>query len=258
MRRRDEAEREGRVAADVAIDARLEFRGGNFVADLEGLGGFAIAVARLHGEAIGLDDARILFEFFLKPVERRLHRAVVKPIAHSQGEEIFAAIAAHGVEAEFFQGDAGEARQLDGKKAVAVESMVFDGVCGHLRFAQVGFLEIVKVDDEDAVLFQVRQIHFERGGVHGDERVNGIAGRVDIVRRKMDLKAAHAGKSAGRGANFCGEIGQRGEVVAVKSDRVGELAAGDLHAVAGITAEANDRAINGFAFALVRRGGYGG
>ena len=48
LRRGDETHRERRVSADIAIQARRELRGRNLVADLKRLGGFAVAVARLH------------------------------------------------------------------------------------------------------------------------------------------------------------------------------------------------------------------
>ena len=63
----------------------------------------------------------------------------------------------------------------------------------------------------------------------------------------MQLEAAYSGQSARRGADFGGIVGKSANVVAVKRDRIGELAAGDLHAVAGIAGEADDGAINDFA-----------
>src|SRR4029077_4332222 len=128
-----------------------------------------------------------------------------------------------GVEAQFLQRGAGEARELDGEKAVAVEGVIFERTYFDLRFAQIGFLEVVKVDDQDAVLFEVREIHSESRGIHGDERVDGITRRVNIARRKMDLKAADAGKSACRGANLCGIVGGREPNVVVKSEGLGEV-----------------------------------
>ena len=97
------------------------------------------------------------------------------------------------------------------------------------------------VDDQDAVGLQVLDIHFQRGGIHGDQHVHGVAGRVDVARRKLDLESADAGKRARRGANFGREIRERGQIVAVQRDGIGELAAGDLHAVAGVAAEADNR-----------------
>ena len=44
--------RERRIAAEVAIDAGRKLRGRNFVADLKRFGGFAVAVAGLHGELL--------------------------------------------------------------------------------------------------------------------------------------------------------------------------------------------------------------
>ena len=62
----------------------------------------------------------------------------------------------------------------------------------------------------------------------------------------MKLEAAHARQRSGRGANLGGKVGKGGHVVAVERHRIGELAAGNLHAVAGIAGEANDGAINDF------------
>ena len=53
----------------------------------------------------------------------------------------------------------------------------------------------------------------------------------------MELVAAYTGERAGRGANFGGEVWEGSDVVPVERDRVGELAASDLHAVARVTGE---------------------
>src|SRR5208282_307422 len=87
----DEAESQRGIAADVAINAGSKLRRRNLVTDVEGLSGFAIAIAGLEGEAIGLGELRLALEFVLNPAERALHGAVVEPIAHAQGEEILAA-----------------------------------------------------------------------------------------------------------------------------------------------------------------------
>ena len=102
-------------------------------------------------------------------------------------------------------------------------------------------MKLSHVDDQDAVGLQVGDIHFQRGGIHGDQHVHRIAGRVNVARREMHLESADAGQGAGRGANFGGKVGERGEIVAVKRDGIGELAAGDLHAVAGVAAKADAR-----------------
>ncbi len=127
--------------------------------------------------------------------------------------------------------------------------MIFERIRGHLRFAQIGFAEIVEVDDQNSIRLQVRDIGFQRGGIHGDKRVHVVAGRVHIVRREMDLKSADARQRSGRGANFGREIGQRREIVAVKRDGIGELASGDLHAVAGVAAKTDHSFFDYFALA---------
>ena len=183
----------------------------------------------------------------------RIHRAVVEPVAHAEREEILAAVHALGVEAQIFQRGARELGQLDGKEAIAVERMILQRVHGHLRLAQIRLAEVVEVDDQDAVGLQVGEIHFQRRGIHGDQRVDAVARRVDVVRGEMHLESADARKRAGRGANFGREVGKRGEIVAVQRDGIRELAAGDLHAVAGIAAEPDDGLVKLFARADARR-----
>src|SRR5206468_7275816 len=64
---------------------------------------------------------------------------------------------------------------------------------------------------------------------------------------EVQRKTAHTGNRAGRGANFGRVIRKRGNIIAVERGGIGELAAGDLHAVTGISREADDRLIQHFA-----------
>ena len=150
--------------------------GRNFVADLERFGGFAVAVARLHGQLVGFGQQRLVLELVVQPVKGVVHRAVVEPVAHAQREEILAAVHGLGVETEVFEGAAREALKFNGEKAKLVERVVFQRIHGHLRLAQVVFGEAVVVDDEDAVGLQVADVHLQRRGIHGHQHVHGIAG----------------------------------------------------------------------------------
>src|ERR1700722_1162591 len=124
--------------------------------------------------------------------------------------------------------------------------MILERADFYLGFAQIVFFEVVEVDDQDAIGLEIGDIHFQRGGVHGHQNVDGIAGRVDVVRREVDLEATDSGQGARGGANFGREIREGGKVIAEESGGVGELAAGDLHAVAGVSTEANDGAVDDF------------
>ena len=126
----------------------------------------------MHGELVGLHQLRLVLEFVFEPAERGLHGAVVEPVAHAQREEILAAVHALGVEAQLFQRSAGQLRKFNCKKPVTVERMIFERVLRDLRLAQIVFLEAIEIDDQNAVSFQVRQIHFQRGGIHGDKRIH--------------------------------------------------------------------------------------
>ena len=64
--------------------------------------------------------------------------------------------------------------------------------------------------------------------------------------REVELEPRHAGKTAGWRANLCGKVGQRRDVVADDGRGVGELRAGELHAIARIAGETNRHAFEFF------------
>jgi hypothetical protein len=137
-----------------------------------------------------------------------------------------------------------QALQFNREHAELVERVVFQRIRGDMRLAQIGFLETVGIDDQDSVGLQVGEIYLQRRGIHGHQNVHGIARGVDFAGRKIQLEAADSGNRAGWGANFGGKVGERGDVVAVDRDRIRKLAAGNLHAVAGIAGEADDGLVN--------------
>ena len=93
--------------------------------------------------------------------------------------------------------------------------MIFQRVGSYLRLAQVVFREAVAVDDKDSVGFQVGDVDLQRSGIHGDQDVNRVAGRVNFIRGKMELEAADAGNGSRRGTNFRGIVREGGDVIAV-------------------------------------------
>src|SRR5882724_12324968 len=68
----------------------------------------------------------------------------------------------------------------------------------------------------------------------------------------MELETADARNCSCRSANFRRIVRKRGNVIAVERRGIGELAAGDLHAVAGVARETDDRLIEHFALVFYR------
>src|SRR5207302_1734871 len=68
--------------------------------------------------------------------------------------------------------------------------------------------------------------------------------RVDVAAGEVDLVAGNAGERAGGSPDLGREVRQRADVVAEDRRRVGELSAGELHTVAGVTAEADGNVVN--------------
>ena len=59
LRSGDETQRQGLIAAHIAVEAGFELRWRNFVTDLKGFGGFAVRVAGFHGQLVGFDEQRL-------------------------------------------------------------------------------------------------------------------------------------------------------------------------------------------------------
>ena len=78
----------------------------------------------------------------------------------------------------------------------------------------------------------------QRSGVHRDQRVDAIARRVNVAAADVNLEAGHAADAAGRSTYFRGKVGKRAHVIAEDGTGAGELCAGKLHPVAGVTREA--------------------
>jgi len=176
--------------------------------------------------------------------------AVIEPVAHAQCEEVLATVHGLGVETEMLQGRTSQALQFYREHPEFIQRMIFQGIGGKASFAQIPFFEAVGVHDQNAVGLQVADIHLQRGRIHSDQHIDRVAGSMHFARREIQLKAADPGLGAGRGADFGGIVRKSGDVVAVEGDGIGELAAGNLHAVAGITGETYDGLLDDLALGL--------
>ena len=125
MRSGDEPKRKRLVAAHVAVKTGFELRRRNFVTDLKSLGGFAVGIARFHGELVGFDEQRLLGKFVFDPADGRVHGTVVKPVAHAQSKEILGTADGFGVKTEMVEGDFRQPFEFDGEKTEPIERMIF-------------------------------------------------------------------------------------------------------------------------------------
>src|SRR5206468_3609368 len=116
-------------------------------------------------------------------------------------------------------------------------------VGGVARLVEVAGCERVGVDHHGGALRQVAQVRLQRGRVHRHQHVGGVTRGQDVVVGEVELEAGDPGNGAGRGADLGWEVGECGKVVSVFGGFAGEPVAGELHAVAGVTREADGDAI---------------
>lgn len=123
--------------------------------------------------------------------------------------------------------------------------VVFEGVVavGVAALGEIAFGELVFVDDDDATGFDLVDVDLESSGVHGDHGVDAIAGGVDVVFRELDLEARDAEGCSLWCSDLGGEVWEGCEVVSEDCCGIGELAARELHSIAGVAAESDDDGI---------------
>ena len=159
LRRGHKPQRERLVTAHAPIESRRKLRWRNLIADLKCFRGLAVRIAALQRELVGFHQQRLVLELVFNPPDRRVHRAVIKPVAHAQREEVLAAVHGLGVESQMLKRAPRQPFELDRKEPELVEGMIFQRIRGHLRFAQVALFEAVAVDDQDPVGLKVSNIH---------------------------------------------------------------------------------------------------
>ena len=108
---------------------------------------------------------------------------------------------------------------------------------------QVAAVKSCGVDDDRRALGQVTEVGLQRGRVHRDQHVRGVARGEDVVVGEVHLERRDARQRALRCADLGGEVRQRHQVVAERRRLLREPVAGQLHAVAGVTGEPDDHPV---------------
>ena len=120
-----------------------------------------------------------------------------------------------------------------------VEAAVLKGVLVVSRLGEVARRKLAFVRDDQAALAQRLDIGLQRRRVHCDEHVGLVARRLDRGRAEVDLEGRDSEGRALRRADFSREVGEGREIVPGECGRERELSAGQLHAVAAVSGEAD-------------------
>ena len=202
--------------------------------------GLAEGVAGVQRPAVGAGQVRPGGEFLVQPVDGRLPVAGVHPIDQTQGPQVPAAQRLLLRQAEFLDRVEGHLRDVDGDGAVLVQAAVFQRIRLVAGLVQVALGKGAAVHDDHAARPQVRDLDHQRRRVHGDQQVHRVAGGLDHPGAEIDLKSGDTEGRPYRRPDFRRKVGVGGQVVAGQRRGLGELAAGELHAVAGISGKADD------------------
>src|SRR6266850_5547930 len=100
LRRCNKSQCQRLVTAHAPVESRRELRRRDLVTDLKSFRRFAVRIAAFERELVRFHEQGLGLELFLDPADGWLHRAVVKPVAHAQGEKVLAAVHRLGIEAQ--------------------------------------------------------------------------------------------------------------------------------------------------------------
>ena len=188
---------------------------------------------------IGLGQLGRLGELGAQPVDDRLAVAVEHPERQPERPHILAAQGFLVAEAERLHRVEGELRDVEPDHLPFGERVVVERIGLVAGLGEVARAELALVGDDQAAGLQVGDIGLQRRRVHRHQHVGRVAGGLDRRRAEIDLEGGDAEGRALRRADLGREIREGGEIVAGERGRQGELAAGQLHAVAGIAGEAD-------------------
>ena len=167
----------------------------------------------------------------------------VHPRDETEREEVLRAVGVARLHAERRDRALRQRRHRHLVDRVALEAAVTERVLAVAGLREVALLEGVAVDDQRSARLEQVQLALERGRVHGDEDLRGVARRGDLVVGDVDLKCRNAGEGACRRSDLSGKLRERGEVIAQHGAHRSEAIAGELHAIARVAREADDHTV---------------
>ena len=201
-------------------------------------------MAGVEGRDVGFRELG-LGELRLQPVDDRPAVAVEHPEGEAQGPHVLGPQSLLVGQAERLDRVESELRDVEADDLPAGEAVVLERVGGVARLGEVARAELAFVGDDQPAGLQIVDVGLQRRRVHRDQHVGRVASGLDRGRAEIDLEGGDAEGRALRRADLGGEIREGGEVVARQGRRQGELAPGQLHAVAAVAGEANDDGFRG-------------
>ena len=247
LRASDQTQCSTLVTGDAAVRALRHRRGLHLEACGEGLAGLAVVVTRDQRFHVGFQNIGLRAELSLQETFRERILAAVHPIDETEHEHVLATVLLLHAEGGALQRVTCQLGHIHAVQLELRQRSIRQGI--HIfrlaRKAQVLLVEAVGVGDDGATLFQLPEVGFQCGGVHYHQHIGLIAGRKDLHTAEVKLVAAHTGQRALRRTDLRREIREGAYVVAEQRVGIGELAAGQLDAVAAVTRKEDHHVLAG-------------
>ena len=238
MRRRHQAHGQRLVAHDVAVNTGLHLRLVDDIGGPDRLDGFAVTEARLQRPQVRLYYFRPLLELGFDEFLSGVQRAAIEPVQDSQGKHVGGTRHQFIRQIQILDGSGNEPGHIGlHQLVIAYNFLVFQGIGFPARQIQVPPVKIGRIGNDQPVFAQIRQVHFQGGGIHRHENIRLVTGGLDVLTRKLQLERTDPGQRSCGGTYFRGVVRQCGQVIAHNGSGLCKLAAGELHSISGVASK---------------------
>jgi hypothetical protein len=179
-----------------------------------------------------------LLNFFEETFGERV-LAAVHPVDEAEHEHVLAAVLLLHAEGRALERRAREFRHVHAVQLEVHQRAIRQriGFIDVARETQVLLVEAIGVGDDGAALFHLAEVGLQRSGVHHHQHIALVAGREDLHTAEVQLITADTSERALRRTDLRREIREGADVVAEQRVGIGELAAGELDAIAAVARE---------------------
>ena len=199
--------------------------------------GLTVRMARVECRQVGRDELFVARELALNPIDRGFPGLIEQPQHQPQRPEVLAAQTVLAAETMGLHRLYRQTGDVDLAHAEGVQTAVGEGIGEQICPLQALVRKRGRIDDDLSPGLQMAEVHDQRRGVEGDEHVGCVPGRGDAVAAELDLERGDAVTGTRRGANFCGEVRQGGEIVPAQGGGDRKLLALQLDTVPRVAGE---------------------
>ena len=208
------------------------------------MGVVTIVVTSLYNLDVSLSNGGFLRELFTKEISHEVEVTREEPANESEGEHVTAlqhSLVVHACVLQRILHHLGDRTSDD---AVGVDAHLTEVVGGlELCLVEIVLCERVGIDDDGSARLSVTILCLEGCSIHSYEHIALVARGIYLTSTDVYLETRHTSQRTLRGTDVGWVVGECGNAITHGSRYRREDISGELHAVAGVTREANNHLV---------------